>query len=66
MTVIAMSRTEIDRMHVLREYGKRRQRGLTRRQCSAGEGVSGARAVGAGFDAPRPAEQPPLSGGAPN
>src|SRR3954454_1698440 len=32
----------------------------------AGQGVSGARGVGAGLAAPRPAEQPPLSGGAPN
>src|SRR5215207_4310643 len=33
---------------------------------SAGQGVLGARAGGAGLDPPRQAEQPPLSGGAPN
>src|SRR5918993_223772 len=32
----------------------------------AGQSVSGAWAVGAGFDPPRQARQPPLSGGAPN
>src|SRR3954454_6930779 len=75
MTVIVMSRTEIDRMHVLRDLAAGRITAneaaqlmrLTRPpRVPAGQSVSGAWAVGAGFDPPRQAQQPPLSGGAPN
>ena len=75
MTVIAMSRTEIDRMHVLRDLAAGRitvneaaqLTRLTRRHVfRLAKAYRQRGAVGAGLDAPRPAEQPPLSGGAPN
>src|SRR3954464_1927498 len=76
MTVIAMSRREIDRMHVLRDMAAGRITAseaaqlmrLTRRHvfglAKAYRERGGARAGGADLDAPRQAQQSSLSGGA--
>ncbi len=71
MTVIVMSRREIDRMQVLRDLDRRRittaeaaqLMQLTRRTgIPAGEALSCSRAVCGGVEAPRQAEQSEPSG----
>src|SRR3954451_19399296 len=73
MTVIAMSRREIDRMHVLRDMAAGRITAseaaqlmrLTRRHVfRLAKAYRGARAGGADLDTPRQAQQSSLSGGA--
>ena len=73
MTVILMSRTEIDRMNVLRDLAEERIRiseaatlmGLSRRQVfRLAQGISAARPCGAGVAPAREAKQPLLPGGA--
>ena len=72
MTVILMSRSEIDRMNVLRDLAEERIRvseavtliGLGRRQVfRLAQGISATRPYCSGVAPPREAKQPFLSGG---